>query len=138
MIILDTNVVSELMKAKPSQSVLAWIARGDSSGYCTTSITQAEILHGVMLLPAGRRRRAIESAAEAMFATDFAGRILSFDSPAARSYAELVSDRRRRGRPISQFDAQIASIARVAGATLATHNVRDFEHCGIGVVDPWE
>jgi len=138
MIILDTNVVSELMKAKPSQAVLAWIARGDSSGYCTTSITQAEILHGVMLLPAGRRRRAIESAAEAMFATDFAGRVLSFDSPAACSYAELVSDRRRRGRPISQFDAQIASIARVAGATLATHNVRDFEHCGIGVVDPWE
>ena len=138
MIILDTNVVSELMKAKPSQAVLAWIAHGDSSGYCTTSITQAEILHGVKLLPAGRRRRAIESAAEAMFATDFAGRVLPFDSPAARSYAELVSDRRRRGRPISQFDAQIASIARVAGATLATRNVRDFEHCGIGVVDPWE
>ena len=138
MIVLDTNVVSELMKAKPSPAVLAWIARGDSSGYCTTSITQAEILHGVMLLPASRRRRAIESAAEAMFATDFAGRILAFDSSAARSYAELVSDRRRRARPISQFDAQIAAIARVAGATLATRNVRDFEHCGIGVVDPWE
>ncbi len=138
MIVLDTNVVSELMKAKPSPAVLAWIARGDSSGYCTTSITQAEILHGVMLLPASRRRRAIESAAEAMFATDFAGRILAFDSSAARSYAELVSDRRRRGRPISQFDAQIAAIARVAGATLATRNVRDFEHCGVGVVDPWE
>ncbi len=138
MIVLDTNVVSELMKAKPSPAVLAWIARGDSSGYCTTSITQAEILHGVMLLPASRRRRAIESAAEAMFATDFAGRILAFDSSAARSYAELVSDRRRRGRPISQFDAQIAAIARAAGATLATRNVRDFEHCGIGVVDPWE
>jgi hypothetical protein len=73
-----------------------------------------------------------------MFATDFAGRILAFDSSAAQSYAELVSDRRRRGRPISQFDAQIAAIARVAGATLATRNVRDFEHCGIGVVDPWE
>ncbi len=138
MIVLDTNVVSELMKAKPSPAVLAWIARGDSSGYCTTSITQAEILHGVMLLPASRRRRAIESAAEAMFATDFAGRILAFDSSAARSYAELVSDRRRRARPISQFDAQIAAIARVAGATLATRNVRDFEHCGIGDVDPWE
>jgi len=138
MIVLDTNVVSELMKARPAPAVIKWISRGDGSGYYTTSITQAEILHGVMSLPAGRRRRAIESAAEAMFATDFAGRILAFDSPAARAYAELVSDRRRRGRPISQFDAQIAAIARVAGATLATHNVRDFEHCGIGVVDPWE
>jgi predicted nucleic acid-binding protein len=138
MIVLDTNVVSELMKARPAPAVLEWISRGDSSGYCTTSITQAEILHGVMSLPAGRRRRAIESAAEAMFATDFAGRVLAFDSQAARSYAELVSDRRWRGRPISQFDAQIAAIARVARATLATHNVRDFEHCGIGVVDPWE
>jgi predicted nucleic acid-binding protein len=138
MIVLDTNVVSELMKARPAAAVVAWVSRGDSSGYCTTSITQSEILHGVMSLPAGRRRRALESAAEAMFATDFSGRILAFDSPAARSYAELVIDRRRRGRPISQFDAQIAAIARVAGATLATHNVRDFEHCGLGVVDPWE
>ena len=137
MIVLDTNVVSELMKARPAAAVAEWVSRRDSSGYYTTSITQAEILHGVMSLPAGRRRRAIESAAEAVFATDFAGRILAFASPAARSYAELVSDRRRRGRPISQFDAQIAAIARVAGATLATHNVRDFEHCGIGVVDPW-
>jgi len=130
--------VSERMTARPSQAVLAWIARGDSSSCCTTAITQAEILHGVMLLPAGRRRRAIEGAAAAMFAIDFAGRVLPFDSPAARSCAELVSDRRRRGRPIAQFDARIASIARVAGATLATHNVRDFVHRGIGVVDPWE
>jgi predicted nucleic acid-binding protein len=138
MIVLDTNVISELMKPRPLSTVLSWIARGHSGGYWTTSVTQAEILHGVMLLPAGRRRHEIEVAAHAMFATEFAGRILAFDSAAAQSYAEIVSDRRQRGRPISQFDAQIAAVVRAAGATLATHNVRDFEHCGIGVVDPWE
>jgi predicted nucleic acid-binding protein len=71
------------------------------------------------------------------FKEEFAGRILAFDSDAARSYAELVSERRRRGRPISQFDAQIAAIVRAAGVTLATHNVKDFEHCGIEIIDPW-
>jgi predicted nucleic acid-binding protein len=137
MIVLDTNVVSELMKPQPSPIVLQWIASRDRADFCTTSLSQAEILHGVRLLPSGRRRRAIEVAAEAMFKVEFAGRILAFDSDAARSYAELVSERRRRSRPISQFDAQIAAIARAAGVTLATHNVKDFDHCGIGIVDPW-
>jgi len=137
MIVLDTNVVSELMKPSPSPIVLRWIASWDRTHFHTTSLTQAEILHGVRLLPSGRRRRAIEAAAEAMFKEDFVGRILAFDSDAARSYADLVSEQRRRGRPISQFDAQIAAIARTAGATLATHNVKGFEHCGIGIVDPW-
>ena len=137
MIVLDTNVVSELMKPMPFPIVLRWIASRDGAGLYTTSVTQAEILHGVLSLPAGRRRRAIEAAAEAMFKEDFAGRILAFDSDAGRAYAELINDRRRRGRPISQFDAQIVAITRAAGATLATHNVKDFGHCGIGIVDPW-
>jgi hypothetical protein len=136
-IVLDTNVVSELMKPLPSPKVLEWMASLDRLIVYTTSVTQAEVLNGVPSLPAGRRRRAIESAAEAMFKEDFGGRILAFDSHAARPYAQLVNDRQRRGRPISQFDAQIAAIARAAGATLATRNVKDFEHCGIGVVDPW-
>lgn len=137
MIVLDTNVVSELMKPLPSAIVLQWVASRDGMSLYTTSVTQAEILHGVLSLPTGRRRKAIEAAAEAMFKEDFAGRVLAFDSEAARPYAEVVGERRRRGRPISQFDAQIAAIARAAGATLATHNLKDFEHCGIGVVDPW-
>jgi toxin FitB len=137
MIVLDTNVVSELMGAAPAAAVLEWISRRSAANLYTTSITQAEIFNGVLALPAGRRRRNIEAAADAMFKGEFSGRILSFDSMAARPYAELVNDRRRRGRPISQFDAQIAAIARATGASVATRNVADFEHTGISVIDPW-
>jgi predicted nucleic acid-binding protein len=137
MIILDTNVVSELMKPEPDLSVISWVSQGDKARFATTSVTQAEILHGVLSLPAGRRRDMIEKAAEAMFEEDFSGRILSFDSRAARAYAAVVLERTRRGRPISQFDAQIAAISRSAGAVLATRNAKDFEHCGIGIVNPW-
>jgi predicted nucleic acid-binding protein len=136
-IVLDTNVVSELMRASPAEAVLQWISGQASEALYTTSITQAEVLNGVLKLPAGRRRRAIEEAAEAMFREDFAARVLPFDREAARPYAELVNERRRRGRPISQFDAQIAAIARAAGAVVATRNVDDFEHCGVDVLDPW-
>lgn len=125
------------MKAEPAASVAEWISRSDSTAFATTSITQAEILHGVMALSSGRRRTALERAAEAIFAEDFGGRVLPFDSRAARACAEIVSERSRIGRPISQFDAQIAAITRSAGAVLATRNVRDFEQCGTGVVDPW-
>ena len=137
MIVLDTNVVSELMNLEASPVVLAWVGSRDRLELHTTSVTQAEVLDGVLALPAGRRRRAIEGAAEAMFKEDFAGRILGFDSNCARPYAQLVNDRKRRGRPISQLDAQIAAIARAADATLATRNVKDFEHCGIRVINPW-
>ena len=100
-------------------------------------MTEAEILHGVRMLPAGKRRTTIATAAQAMFREDFARRVLPFDSDAARAYAEIVSDRSRAGRPITQFDAQIAAIVRATAAVLATRNVRDFERCGIPVVDPW-
>jgi predicted nucleic acid-binding protein len=136
-IVLDTNVVSELMKPQPSPAVLAWVGSRDRLELHTTSVTQAEILDGVLQLPAGRRRRGVEGAAEALFQEDFAGRILPFDSRAARPYADIVAERRRRGRPISQFDAQIGAIARAADATLVTRNVKDFEHCGIRVLNPW-
>lgn len=137
MIVLDTNVVSELMKPAPADRVVKWVASQTASSLYTTSITQAEILHGVLLLPAGKRRKAFEEAAEAMFDEDFAGRILPFGSDAAPFYAEIAAERRRRGRPISQFDAQIAAISRASGAELATRNVSDFEHCKIEVMDPW-
>lgn len=138
MILLDTNVVSELMKAAPSDSVTDWIAVQPASSLYTTSITQAEILHGIMLLPSGKRRRGIEAAAQAMFAEEFAGRILGFGSDAALLYAQIAADRRRAGRPISNFDAQIAAIARSAGAVIATRNVTDFLECRVEVVNPWE
>ena len=138
MIILDTNVVSELMKAAPAGRVLGWIAGQPASVLYTTSITEAEVLHGLALLPAGKRRSTLESAAEAMFNEDFVGRILSFGSDAARAYARIAADRRRAGRPISHFDAQIAAIARCAGATIATRNVMDYYRCGVKILNPWE
>ena len=137
MIVLDTNVVSELMRAAPAAKVARWIGAQPATSLYTTTITQAEILHGVRLLPAGKRRNAVEAVAEAMFREDFAGRLLPFGSDAARSYARIAAERRRIGRPVSQFDAQIAGIAESVSATLATRNVADFSHCGIEVVDPW-
>ncbi len=138
MIILDTNVLSELMKPTPAAEVVDWMAARPAASLYTTSITQAEILHGLMLLPAGRRRRALEAAATSMFTEDFAGRILGFGTDAAPPYARIASDRRRGGRPISHFDAQIAAIARSTGAAVATRNPADFEGCGVTLVDPWK
>ena len=138
MILLDTNVVSELMKATPAENVIDWVAAQPASSLYTSSITQAEILHGIMLLPSGKRRRGIEAAAQAMFAEEFEGRILGFGSDAALHYAHIAADRRRAGRPISNFDAQIAAIARAAGAVIATRNVADFSDCRVEVVNPWE
>jgi hypothetical protein len=131
-------VLSELMKAMPADRVMSWVASQPAASLYTTSITQAEILHGVSLLPAGKRRGAFEAAAEAMFREDFAGRILPFASDAAPLYARIAVERRRAGRPISHFDAQIAAIARLTGAAIATRNVADFEGCGVKLVDPWQ
>ena len=137
MIVLDTNVVSELMKAAPDPRVRAWVAAQPATSLYTTSITQAEILHGVALLPSGRRRLALEAAAQAMFRDDFGGRVLAFGSDAAEPYARVAADRRRAGRPISQFDAQIAAIARASGAAIATRDTDDYEGCGVKLIDPW-
>ena len=138
MIVLDTNVLSELMKPAPAGSVARWVAAQPAMSLHTTSITQAEILHGILLLPSGRRRNALEAAAETMFKEEFDGRILPFGSDAARLYAHIAAERRRVGRPISQFDAQIAAIARSHGAAVATRNVTDYDHCGLKVINPWE
>ena len=137
MIVLDTNVISELMKATPAERVMNWVGGQPLSTLCTTSNTQAEILHGIMLLPSGKRRVAIAAAADAMFAVEFGGRILAFDSDATHPYARIATARRRAGHPISHFDAQIAAIAHAAGATVATRNVVDFEGCGVKIVNPW-
>lgn len=137
MIILDTNVISEMMLPAPAVQVQRWFAANPASFMFTTALSQAEILYGVALLPAGRRRNALHAAAQAMFEEDFAGRILPFDSDAARIYPELAATRRKAGKPISQIDAQIAAIARSRGAAVATRNGDDFTGCGLTLVDPW-
>lgn len=135
--LLDTNVLSELLRARPSPAVLAWFAAQPPESLFVSAVTQAEMMLGAGLLPVGQRRAALESALAAMFAEDFSGRILPFDAGAVPAYVEIVSERRSLGRPISQFDAQIAAIARRAGAKLATRNISDFERCGVALVDPW-
>ena len=137
MIILDTNVLSEVMRPSPSAQVLRWMAAHPAGQLFTTTITKAEVLYGLELLPKGKRRNALQSAAAAMFEEDFAGRILPFDRDAAGMFAEIAAARRTLGRPITQFDAQIAAIARSRRAALATRNTGDFDHCGVTVVNPW-
>src|SRR5579864_108376 len=138
MIILDTNVLSEVMRPAPSARVLDWLAKESALSVFTTTIAMAEILYGIELLPKGRRRAALASAAEAMFEEDFAGRILPFDSDAARVFPKIAGARRASGRPITQLDAQIAAIAQSRGAAIATRNTSDFEECGVMVVNPWK
>jgi hypothetical protein len=136
--ILDTNVVSEMMASSPSEATLAWIAKTRTADdLFVTTITIAEIFYGVELLPQGKRRDRLSSEAEATFGQDFAGRILEFDEIAARQFAQIASSRRKAGRPIAEFDAQIAAIAHVHGAVLATRNTGDFEGCWIRLVNPW-
>ncbi len=137
MIILDTNVLSEVMKPAPSARVVRWLGKYPALRLFTTTITQAEILYGVELLPKGRRRAALQSAVEAMFAEEFAGRILPFDSEAAQAFPQIACSRRASGRPVTQFDTQIAAIAHARGAAVATRNTADFDHCGITVLNPW-
>jgi predicted nucleic acid-binding protein len=137
MTILDTNVVSEMMRPVPEQSVLRWFANLATEDAHLTAINLAEILLGIELLPIGKRREVLRAGAERTFAV-FTGRVLAFDEKAAPAFALISSTRRRQGKPISQFDAQIAAIARSHGATLATRNTDDFEGCGVRLVNPWE
>ena len=103
----------------------------------TTAITESELLYGIALLPEGRRRQSLESVVDMIFTEDLAGRVLSFDSAAAREFADIAASRRRAGRPISEADARIAAIARSRGAALATRNVGDFADCLLELIDPW-
>ncbi|HEY3456012.1 MAG TPA: type II toxin-antitoxin system VapC family toxin [Bryobacteraceae bacterium] len=137
MIILDTNVLSEALSPAPSDSVMNWLGAQDRLAVFVTAITQAELLYGIEILPAGKRRSLLSTAVKQIFSDEFPGRILPFDEEAADVYAGIVAKRVRMGRPISQFDAMIAAIASSRGGGVATRNVRDFEHCGIEVLNPW-
>ncbi|TXL69431.1 type II toxin-antitoxin system VapC family toxin [Vineibacter terrae] len=137
MILLDTNVLSELMRPAPSTAVEGWMGRQPTARLFIAAITEAELRYGLALLPEGRRRKQLITQAEAMLAEDFAGRILPFDSPAAVAYARIAAARRHAGRPISQADAQIAAIAASRGAALATRDAAGFVDCGIEIIDPW-
>ena len=137
MIVLDTNVLSELLRPAPTPQVLRWVAAQPASQLFTTTITQAEILYGIEILPKGKRRSALQSVVEAIFEQNFAGRVLPFASDAARLFASIVASRRTLGRPIEKFDAQIAAIARSHRAAIATRNTPDFDDCGVTVLDPW-
>ena len=138
MIILDTNIVSELLRPAPEPKVEAWLAAQDGGQVYLTAISEAELRYGVAILADGKRRDALTGAVDAMLREDFRDRILPFDSAAAEAFATIAADRRGAGRPISQFDCQIAAIGRAQGATVATRNARDFEGCGIDIIDPWK
>lgn len=137
MIVLDTNVLSEVLKPAPSPKVLNWLAAQERRATFTTATTKAEILFGVELLPVGKRRTALHTAVDNIFTKEFAGRVLAFDEIAARIYAKILAERFRLGRPMSQSDAQIAAISQSHQAMLATRNIRDFTDCGIQVFNPF-
>ena len=137
MIVLDTNVISELMRDRAHESVLAWLDEQAGNSLFVTAVSEAEIRYGLAVLPPGSRRCKLIEAAGRAFGELLRGRVLSFDSEAAEAYAAIAAERRGAGKAISQFDCQIAAIVRVRGAILATRNLRDFEGCGIGIVDPW-
>jgi predicted nucleic acid-binding protein len=137
MILLDTNVISELMREAPAPPVAAWAARQPTESLFVSTITEAELFYGIELLPEGRRRTAIAEAAEAMLSGVFTGRTLPFDSAAALAFAGIAAARRRAGRPMPHADAQIAAVAVSRGLAVATRNIADFEGCGVTLVDPW-
>ena len=135
MIILDTNVVCELMRAKPDPNVAAWALATDPQLFLT-SLTVAEIRYGIARLPEGARKQDIASAADRVF-TAFSQRVVPFDLAAAGVYGPMVARCEAQGRPISVFDAQIAAVCHACDAPLATRNLKDFEATGIAVIDPW-
>lgn len=137
MILFDTNLVSELARRSPDSRVQAWVLRVAGAERYTTAITVAELMLGIAVMPAGSRRDTLAGVVTALVKEAFAGRVLPFDEPAAEAYAALAAARRRAGRPIGFQDGAIAAIGLAHGATVATRNTRDFEGCGVALIDPW-
>ncbi len=137
MILLDTNVLSELMRAKPDPRVLEWVDAQPASELVICSITVAEILYGIARMPDGKRKQSLLDLVSAMFDEDFAGNILPFDAGAAVHYAEIAAESEARGRAVEMADVQIAAIGRLHDAVVATRNTRHFDLLGVDLVDPW-
>jgi len=135
-IVVDTNVVSDLMRPQPAGEVVAWFAGQDPTVLRLTSVTVAELLYGIARLPRGRRRDSLNAAADEL-TLRFADDVLAFDLAAARRYSAIVTARERAGTPIAALDAQIAAICLVHDAMLATRNVKDFAETGVDIVNPW-
>ena len=137
MIVLDTNVVSELLRTHPDPAVIATLRANPPDALATTTVTVAEILYGVRRLPHGRRRSDLERRFSELMRNGFRERLLMFDEPAAEAYSDIMADRRRVGRPVEVLDTMIAGIALSRGAEVATRNVGHFQDCGVRVTDPW-
>ncbi len=137
MILLDTNIISELMRQVPDASVQAWIDDRSPTEIGTTAVCYAEISYGIATLPEGRRKREMRAAAERVFLGLFKDAVLPFDASAATVYAELAAEHRQTGRTVGILDLQIAAIAKVHGFALATRNTRHFTDCGIELIDPF-
>jgi len=138
MILLDTKVISEIMRARPDPTVRTWFRALPRREFWTASVVIAELFSGVDLMPAGRKQTELRGLVEAMIAEDLRGQILAFDLSAARQYGQILSYREEIGRPIKEMDALLAATAKAHGATMATRNIPDFEHCGIALVNPWQ
>ena len=138
MIILDTNVLSALMRQAPDVPVIIWLDRQPAESVWITSITLFEARLGLALLPKGRRRQTLEAAFAQLLQEDLENRVLDFDAAAATEAASLAAERQKAGRPVDMRDTQIAGIALARRATLATRNVRHFQDLKVPVVNPWE
>lgn len=137
MIVLDTNVISELFRPEPDPAVMAWVGRLPGEELFTTAVTRGELLFGAYCMPNGRRKADLLQKLAVLFEQKLVGHVLAYDGEAADAHALLAAERRKHGRPVPLADAMIVGIARSRGARLATRNVRDFEGCGITLVDPW-
>jgi toxin FitB len=137
MIILDTNVVSEPSQLRPAKAVLDWLAAQDPAELFTTAATEAEIHYGLSLLDPGKKRNALAHAAGQFFENQLSNRVLPFDRAAAQEFGKIAALRKKAGLQIKVFDAQIAAIARVHGASVATRDLSDFKHTGVKIINPW-
>lgn len=138
MIVLDTNIISEMMRSLPAIQVSNWLDEQDAVELYITTVTISEISYGLNVLPDGNRRKLLESAFNKVIQTAFKHRILPFDEPAAHLYGKLMGNRKILGRPMSVSDGQIAAITRTQEATLATRNIRDFMDCGLDLINPFQ
>jgi predicted nucleic acid-binding protein len=138
MFVLDTNILSAMMRLQVEPQVATWIAAQPANLLFTTSLSQAEILSGLAIMDEGRRRFDLEAAAREMFLEDFDGRVLPFDTRAATAYADIFAARRRAGRPATTIDLMIASVARSHDASVVTRDTGGFEGCGLALINPWQ